>query len=79
MNDEARPCNPPLVKALVVTVMYMYFYSFVNTRNLFDLGHRNNKNSHYNVNESTAGTDASVEVPKLHNIKLLASFYTIIA
>ncbi len=28
------------------------------------------------VNESTAGADASVEVPKLHNIKLLASFYT---
>ena len=28
-------------------------------------------------NESTAGADASVEVPKLHNIKLLiASFYT---
>ena len=26
--------------------------------------------------ESTAGADASVEVPKLHNIKLLASFYT---
>ena len=30
-------------------------------------------------NESTAGADASVEVPKLHNIKLLASFYTHIA
>ena len=29
------------------------------------------------VNEGTAGADASVEVPKLHNIKLLiASFYT---
>ena len=29
-------------------------------------------------NESTAGADASVEVPKLHNIKLLiASFYII--
>ncbi len=29
------------------------------------------------INESTAGADASVEVPKLHNIKLLiASFYT---
>ncbi len=29
------------------------------------------------VLESTAGADASVEVPKLHNIKLLiASFYT---
>ena len=29
------------------------------------------------ANESTAGADASVEVPKLHNIKLLiASFYT---
>ena len=28
------------------------------------------------INESTAGADASVEVPKLHNIKLLiASFY----
>ncbi len=28
-------------------------------------------------NESTTGADASVEVPKLHNIKLLiASFYT---
>ncbi len=28
-------------------------------------------------NESIAGADASVEVPKLHNIKLLiASFYT---
>ena len=28
-------------------------------------------------NESTRGADASVEVPKLHNIKLLiASFYT---
>ena len=28
-------------------------------------------------NESTAGGDGSVEVPKLHNIKLLiASFYT---
>ncbi len=28
-------------------------------------------------NESTAGADASVEMPKLHNIKLLiASFYT---
>ena len=31
----------------------------------------------YNYNESTTGADASVEVPKLHNIKLLiASFYT---
>ncbi len=31
----------------------------------------------HNYNESTAGADASVEVPKLHNIKLLiASFYT---
>ena len=30
----------------------------------------------HHVNESTAGADASVEVPKLHNIKLLiASFY----
>ena len=30
----------------------------------------------YLCNESTAGADASVEVPKLHNIKLLiASFY----
>ncbi len=29
------------------------------------------------LNESTTGADASVEVPKLHNIKLLiASFYT---
>ncbi len=29
------------------------------------------------MNESTAGADASVEVPKLHNIKLLiASFCT---
>ena len=29
------------------------------------------------INESTADADASVEVPKLHNIKLLiASFYT---
>ena len=29
------------------------------------------------TNESTAGADASMEVPKLHNIKLLiASFYT---
>ena len=29
------------------------------------------------MNESIAGADASVEVPKLHNIKLLiASFYT---
>ncbi len=28
-------------------------------------------------NESTAGADASVEIPKLHNIKLLiAYFYT---
>ncbi len=31
----------------------------------------------HKTNESTAGADASVEVPKLHNIKLLiASFYT---
>ncbi len=31
---------------------------------------------HTNYNESTAGADASVEVPKLHNIKLLiASFF----
>ena len=31
----------------------------------------------YLNNESTASADASVEVPKLHNIKLLiASFYT---
>ena len=29
------------------------------------------------ITESTTGADASVEVPKLHNIKLLiASFYT---
>ena len=29
------------------------------------------------MNESIAGADASVEVPKIHNIKLLiASFYT---
>ncbi len=26
------------------------------------------------VNESTAGADASVEMPKLHNIKLLIAF-----
>ncbi len=31
-----------------------------------------NHNSTYN--ESTAGADASVEVPKLHNIKLLIVF-----
>ncbi len=28
----------------------------------------------YNIDESTAGADASVKVPKLHNIKLLAEF-----
>ena len=27
-----------------------------------------------NLNESTAGADASVEMPKLHNIKLLIAF-----
>ncbi len=27
-----------------------------------------------NITESTAGADASVEVPKLHNIKLLIAF-----
>ncbi len=27
--------------------------------------------------ESTAGANASVEVPKLHNIKLLIAFYTL--
>ncbi len=37
----------------------------------------NMKRTHTRYNESTAGADASVEVPKLHNIKLLiASFYT---
>ena len=37
------------------------------------------KGGQYNAytNESTVGADASVEMPKLHNIKLLiASFYT---
>ncbi len=29
-----------------------------------------------NINESTAGADASVEMPKLHNIKATNSFYT---
>ena len=29
-------------------------------------------------NKSTAGADASVEVPKLHNIKLLAFIHTLI-
>ena len=27
-------------------------------------------------NESTAGADASMEVPKLHNVKLLIALYT---
>ncbi len=38
----------------------------------------NSSRCHYTgLHESTAGADASVEVPKLHNIKvLIASFYT---
>ena len=35
-------------------------------------------NNNYTCNESTAGTDASMEVSKLHNIKLLAILHTLL-
>ena len=34
----------------------------------------NNNNNNADKNESTEGADASVEMPKLHNIKLLIAF-----